>query len=267
MTTPNRNKTLEDLEKYAERWGFCPKSGNGFWDWVTLRLVGAKRMELELSADKAANCEFTRWWYGSRMQTMDAWMRKNAPEDVKHAYFSIVANGSAEFSVPQELLIKGFDGEVYKSLLEAADNALAETNQLRTRVAELEEDKKISDTLHTQAGDVLDEVRAARDQYAEDNKRLAGYINNIGTLLGSTCGDDTPEKLIAELKSAALSEDARQRIIDALKGAQVLATCYIEDQADSETNDAEERKAIVERFKENNDNYLQLGDAIQLLTK
>lgn len=127
-------KTIYDLEKYALKWGWN-KCGS-FWDWVTLRLVGYDRWELELEAEKAKAGEFTRWWYGSRMETMDQWMRDNAPEDVKEAYFSIVANGAATFS-PKHLECKAASGVIYSELLRAADEAISELQDLRSELARL----------------------------------------------------------------------------------------------------------------------------------
>lgn len=48
-------------------------------------------------------------------------------------------------------------------------------------------------------------IRKQRDDYREDRNKANDYIERLGRILGSTCGDDTPEKLIRELQAQLAS--------------------------------------------------------------
>lgn len=122
------NKAFTELMEFAPRVGW---DGLGtFMNWLKSQLIRANQSEVERQEYKQKSCQFTRWWYSSRHETMHSWMRKHAPEDVKRAYFSIVANGSAEFCVPDQFKIQAADGKVAESLMEAADNAVKLSKKL-----------------------------------------------------------------------------------------------------------------------------------------
>lgn len=130
---------LEELEKFALRFGWGHGQVGSFQRWLEMRIVAADSLEAERRAVGESKAQFTRWWMAHREQTMHDWMRYNAPEDVRQAYFSIVANGSAQF-LPAEskhLEIRQADGKVATALLEAADEAITSAQTLRAELAQL----------------------------------------------------------------------------------------------------------------------------------
>lgn len=54
----------------------------------------------------------------------------------------------------------------------------------------------------------IEELRQQRDEYAGECRQMRDYIQDLGRLLGSTCGDDTPEKLIVSLKAQLAKEQS-----------------------------------------------------------
>lgn len=89
--------TTDHFTELAKTWGYDPNDLNfqgvgGLVKWFSLRLAVAARLEEEGDRVIADRVQFTRSWWGSRMAEMDGWVRANADEATKRAYFCILAN-------------------------------------------------------------------------------------------------------------------------------------------------------------------------------
>lgn len=65
-------------------------------DWAIDQLTGSDEPVAKLQR----SVEFTQAWYGVRLQRLDQLMREEAPEEIKHKFFSIVANGTVAMDEP-----------------------------------------------------------------------------------------------------------------------------------------------------------------------
>lgn len=167
-------RPLADLESFARRFGW---DGLGqFSRWLELRMVGAQSLEQERVAVGESKAQFTRWWMGHREETMHQWMRENAPADVRTAYFSITANGSAEFTPAESkhLEVRRASGKVAEALLEAADEAITRAQTLRSDLEEMRKREATNDDTfrllaerHSALTDLLDFVVEQVKQAAE----------------------------------------------------------------------------------------------------
>jgi hypothetical protein len=51
-------------------------------------------------AEALESLEHTRYWYGCRLERLSQFMREEATPEIRHRYFSIIANGTADHAEP-----------------------------------------------------------------------------------------------------------------------------------------------------------------------
>lgn len=110
-----------ELADFAGRFGWDGKRPLN--EWLRDCIVDRKVTRETHEEMKRTFCAHTHFFYSTRMSEMDAWMRKNAPEDVKQQYFCIVANGCPGIAAPQ---MAAKERPMYEALLIKADQLARE---------------------------------------------------------------------------------------------------------------------------------------------